>query len=431
MPSIFIEDNPLYHNKVKWVMHIISQYARTSYEYVLVKHQSNISLGSSVGHDIRLDGSFFKKLQNGQTKWKDILPDGPIYKNEHGEDCLLETIFYLVNCIQELNPEPSDLDHYGRFRYKDSLQYHYGIIETNFVGQLIDQLIERYPILTEGKGRPQYPVQIFLSHDIDLLHAGWKVETYLALKDFNWKVLVKVVRDILLRKPFYNNIDQVMALDNASGFKSCFYWLPAYGKDANGIMNADYSLKDLDEMSRKVLESGFECGIHKSSFPTSFAEEMSRLPFKVEHNRYHFLKFQTHKAWKEIEAAGLKTDASLGFAEHIGFRNSYGLPFVPFDMGNDRPYSFVEIPLHMMDVTLFQYMELDKTDIFNKVKSFFNKNEKNCVISVLWHNNELTEYRHLESFQTYKQLFSELGLSKISYKRVDDLFSEYILVSMH
>jgi hypothetical protein len=94
MPSIFIEDNPLYHNKVKWVMQIISQYAHTSYEYVLDKNQSNISVGSSTAYDIKKDDSFIEKLKNGRTKWKEILPDGPIYKNECGEESLLETIFY-------------------------------------------------------------------------------------------------------------------------------------------------------------------------------------------------------------------------------------------------------------------------------------------------------------------------------------------------
>lgn len=406
MPTVFIENNPLFYNKVKWVIEIIGQYSHTSYDFVYDKSLSDLSVGCSGDHDINVEFSFFRKLEKGQTKWRDILPNGPIYKSESDEDCLLETIFYLVNCIQELKPEPSELDHFGRFKYLASLQHHYGIIETNFVGELIDLLIERYPILTDGNGKPQYPTQIFLSHDIDLIHAGWKVEAYLALKDFNWKVLVKVAKDIFLRKPFYNNIDQVMALDNAHGFKSCFYWLPAYGKDTNGIMNADYSLDELGELSKKVLDRGFECGIHKSSFPTSFAEEIDRLSFKAEHNRYHFLKFQVHDTWKEIEAAGLKTDASLGFAEHIGFRNSYGLPFVPFDMENDRPYNFVEIPLHMMDVTLFQYMKLNKMDALEKVKSFILHNEKNSVISVLWHNNELTDYMHLGSKKIYIDLIN-------------------------
>ena len=425
MPKIFIEQNPLYYNKVKWVLNIISQYTKITYDFISEESQSDISIGTAIEFDIQVDIPFFQKLEKRQTHWKQILPDGPIYKNEKGERCILETIFYLVNCIQELNQEKSDADHWGRFKYTASLQYHYGIIEQNFVAGLIDGLIERFPIFMNGKGKPSNPSRVFLSHDIDLLHSGWKIEGYLALKNLDWKNLYKVPVDILLKRPFYNNIDQVMKLDKMVGGISCFYWLPACGKDENGIMNADYSINSLIKMSTKVAEQGFTNGIHKSSFPTTFSLEMSKFPFQVEHNRYHFLKFQTHKAWKEIEAAGLKTDASLGFAEHIGFRNSYGLPFVPFDLDNDRPFSFVEIPLLVMDVTLFNYMELKGAEALKKVQDFIYNNSHNCVLSFLWHNNQITEYVHHESANTYKNLLEHLKHQQLRFTLPGDLYDQY------
>ncbi|MBK6668110.1 MAG: hypothetical protein IPG48_18750 [Saprospiraceae bacterium] len=151
------------------------------------------------------------------------------------------------------------------------------------------------------------------------------------------------------------------------------------------------------------------------SFPTTFSEEMSKFPSEVAHNRYHFLKFETHKAWKEIESAGLKTDGSLGFAEHIGFRNSYGLPFVPYDMENDRPYTFLEIPLHVMDGTLTQYMGLESEEAFIRIKKFLKQNEHNSILSILWHNNEFTEYTH----KSMKFMYIDV-LEYINYLKIDD-----------
>ena len=341
MPKVYIAQNQLFHNKIKWVLTIISQYNHLSYVFVDQAEHANISIGIGSSYEINQEWGVFQKFEMGYTHWKQILPNGPIYKNEKGDPCILETIFYLVNCIQELNIDVADTDQWGRFKYTSSLQFHYGIIERNFVAELIDELIVRFPILSSGTGTPKFPAQVFLSHDIDLVRSGWKIEGYLALQRYDWKTLLKLLRDMVLVKPFYNNIDQLISLNQEYGMSPCFYWLPAYGKDQNGIMNADYNIDDLVALSSKVALAGLENGIHKSSFPTSFSEEMSRFPYQVEHNRYHFLKFHTHQAWKEIEAAGLKTDASLGFAEHIGFRNSYGLPFVPFDMENDRPFSFV------------------------------------------------------------------------------------------
>lgn len=163
-------------------------------------------------------------------------------------------------------------------------------------------------------------------------------------------------------------------------------FLPSKGKDKNGIMNADYSNTDLDRLCKLVKKNGNEFGLHKSSFESSFSEEMSRFTDNEAHNRFHYLKFQTHKAWKEIEPAGLKTDAGFGFAEHIGLRNSYGLPFVPFDMEHDKAYNYVEIPLNVMDVTLTQYTDLDAQKISNKLQSFFLMKKENAICSILIHN---------------------------------------------
>ena len=396
-------------------MDLMADYAQVKYLYVNESTDAAISIGAGEEFDIQVYPLFFKKITQGDHHWKKILPSSPIYTDEHGRECFLETIFYLVNCIQEINPQKADLDHWGRYKYTASLQHHYGIIEQNYVATLMDTLIEKHPSLAVGKGKPTNASRVILSHDIDLLLTGWKVEAYLAWTRRDWKTLAKVVKDFALGKPFYNNIDQIIELDKKYGFTSIFYWLPMRGKDANGIMNADYGIDELVKMCAKTDANGCVNGIHKSSFPTTFSEEMSKFPSEVAHNRYHFLKFETHKAWKEIESAGLKTDGSLGFAEHIGFRNSYGLPFVPYDMENDRPYTFLEIPLHVMDGTLTQYMGLESEEAFIRIKKFLKQNEHNSILSILWHNNEFTEYTH----KSMKFMYIDV-LEYINYLKIDD-----------
>lgn len=401
MVKVYIQNDPLFFNKVKWVMNLIGQYADTAYHYVFEEIHSDISIGSDTKYDIKIDLTFFNRLENGDTRWKSILPNGSLYYDKNGKVCTIESIFYLVNCIQELNLETSDLDQYGRFKYSASLQKHYGIAEQNLVGQIIDKLIDQYPLLANKNGKPKFKSQFYLSHDIDILHSGWKIEAYLAAKKLDFKLFTRVLLDKLNGKPFYNNIEEILSLESGYDIQSCFYFLPAQGKDKNGIMNADYSISDLNNLCKLVQKNGNEFGLHKSSFDSSFREEMALFTDKVEQNRYHYLKFQTHKAWKEINAAGLKTDASLGFAEHIGFRNSYGLPFTPFDMENDKPFSFVEIPLHIMDVTLSKYMQLSKDVIFENIKHFIESQKFNSVISLLWHNNMMTTFRNRSFLDLY------------------------------
>jgi hypothetical protein len=420
MVKLFIEKNSLFYHKVKWVMTLISQYARVSYVHVDERLSADITIGSELTDDIKIDKDFFVKILNGHTYWQQILSTGPVYISKNGSDGIIETIFYLVNCLQEIKPKTEDLDHWGRFKYKASLQHHYGIIEENFVGKLIDRLIHKFPILNQHRGLPRYPSKYFITHDIDIINGGWKVEGYFALKSWNIPILIKVLKDKFWGKPFYNNIEEVLSLDDSYGVKACYYLLPKSGKDAQGIMNADYSIDDLRKMTEQVQDRGHDIGIHKSSFKSTFDEESKAFPTKVEHNRYHFLKFQTHDAWKEIESAGIRTDSSLGFAEHIGFRNSYGLPFTPFDMENDRPFSFFEIPLHVMDVTLFQYMGMGTEDAFSKFESFVLRNFDQCTISLLWHNNTLSNYSAPYS-SFYNRILRWLGNQNLSVTQVNKI----------
>ena len=58
--------------------------------------------------------------------------------------------------------------------------------------------------------------------------------------------------------------------------------------------------------------------------------------------------------YREVEEAGLKLDTSLGFTEQWGFRNSYGLPFMPYDQERERVLKIVEAPLHVMDRTFYR-----------------------------------------------------------------------------
>lgn len=421
-PKIYIEPNSLFYNKVKWVMTLVSQYAGLNYNFIHDKINADLRIGFSDVCEIRVDPIFFDKINQGHTSWREVLPDGPVYINRHGVPGWIETIFYYVNCIQELNLQSEDEDHWGRFRYDRSVQFQYGIIEKNLIGEIIEkELLSIFPVLGDINKAAKKDHRFFLSHDIDLIYSGWKVEGYLSVKNKNIPLLIRVLKDIILKKHFYNNIADILKKEKQHNITSFFYWIVNYGKDNHGILNADYTMEDVIQNSSLCLYNG----LHKSTFESSFKEEAKVAPFEVHHNRYHFLKFQTHKAWKAIEAAGLKTDASLGFAEHIGFRNSYGLPFTPFDMENDRPYGFVEIPLNVMDGTITQYMGIRQEDALNCIQNFIDDQSVPVLISILWHNNELTDYFYRGMNRVYWQIAEVIKKRGGRLIMPDEIFNQY------
>jgi hypothetical protein len=61
----------------------------------------------------------------------------------------------------------------------------------------------------------------------------------------------------------------------------------------------------------------------------------------------------------------------LGFAEHYGFRNSYGKAFQPFDISSNKPFDFVEAPLNFMDTTFHQYIKMPSSKIGDIIIEFY------------------------------------------------------------
>ena len=81
-------------------MDLMADYAQVKYLYVNESTDAAISIGAGKEFEIQVDPLFFKKITQGDHHWKKILPSSPIYTDEHGRECFLETIFYLVNRIQ-------------------------------------------------------------------------------------------------------------------------------------------------------------------------------------------------------------------------------------------------------------------------------------------------------------------------------------------
>jgi len=78
---------------------------------------------------------------------------------------------------------------------------------------------------------------------------------------------------------------------------------------------------------------------------------------KIVGYRNHYLKFKVPETWGLPKEAGFKYDTTLGYADCVGFRNGMCHPFKPFDLNINSYINILEIPLIIMDRTLFDYMK--------------------------------------------------------------------------
>jgi len=314
----------------------------------------------------------------------------------------------MVNCIQELNLNINSTDNYGRYKYESSYQYRLENIDQNLVQKEIDELCIRWNITPVNEKST-----FFISHDIDTIYGSFLQDGFWALKKLRIDIILNLIILEISKNPQWRNIDKIIKLNNEYDIRSTYFWLVNKGKGYQNIKNADYELINEKDLLNKVEDSKSINGLHKSCSKMTIDEELNKGNLETKLNRYHFLKFKTHEDWNKISESKLDFDCSLGFAEHYGFRNSYGKAFQPFDVINNKPYNFIEAPLHFMDGTFHKYMKINSKDIAKTIIDFYENNPTNCDFSLLWHNTYFTNYKYGSFLQVYKNIIEYIFENKI------------------
>lgn len=270
--------------------------------------------------------------------------------------------------------------------------------------------------IVESGQKFEYPgsrsFAVCLTHDIDSLSPGRKdlvLQTYQSLKSGRLLDGFKTPFSTAVKKwNRLRNFPEIMALEEQYGAVSTFFFLTA---DAD-INRIDYKITDVRDDLRSILKNGWEVGLHTGYYsyddPAKIAVEKLRLEKAISRRvkgcRNHFLRFKTPDSWKILSEAGFEYDTTFGYADCVGFRNGMCHPFRPYDLEADREINLIEIPLTIMDGTLFEYMRLDDMTALSLTKTLIDTVEKyRGVITILWHNTYMvgTKLKFYEQILKY------------------------------
>lgn len=334
----------------------------------------------------------------------------------------IASAFQMVNALQEY--EAPDYDELNRYQYNTSYQKRLGNVCDNLVQLCFDSI-------TRKLGLPirQTPARFFLSHDIDIVYGAILEDGNNVIRKGRFDLFLKMLFNVAMARPDWLNMDKIMALESEYDCKSIFFWIVNKGRINKREENADYAFqsRSIQRQFKGVAAQGFENGLHKSISAESFREELTKFGHAAYANRYHFLKFRLPEAWYDIEAAGLKLDASLGFSAEMGLRNSYALPFSPYNFRERRPFHFVEAPLHVMDRTFFQYKKQTPAEARDAILDFFERNRTNSVLSVLWHNNFFTDFKFKGYLALYKDILAYISENKLRTISAREITQHYTI----
>jgi hypothetical protein len=382
---------------------------KTDFEIIISDDKSVPSVGASSENTFQLSEHFLN--QNLSTE---KLNREGLFESENGTPDYIATAFFFITSLQEYNDNNPDA--IGRFQYKNSYQSRFNNVKENRVQYCFDKIAStlRLPSHSEKSS-------FFLSHDIDSVYGSILEDGFNVLKQGRIDKFFGFLFNVAAGKPEWLNMDRIMKIESEYDCRSTFFWIMNKG-GAKSLKNADYNFHSpaIQRHFENTGKNGFENGIHKSLSAETLNDEIKKYGTMPLSNRYHYLNFRLPDGYNSLDRSGLKMDASLGFSEQMGFRNSYGLPFNPFDFQNKKPYSFIEVPLHVMDRTFFN-KKMSAKAAEKEILDFFENNKTNCVLSILWHNNFFTDFKYkgyLSLYKTILQYIKDNNFASISQQEI-------------
>jgi hypothetical protein len=356
---------------------------------------------------------------------------------------ILKCVFYLLSGYQEYANQSSK-DALSRFSFTDSIQHKLGCTAKPIVNYYFQSIVEALEIFCAKNQITFQREKLFenfgfqLSHDIDVVdlytynYVVYKIKEIVGLRKsklsfgLNSKLFVKGLlkyAGISKRDNPHWNFDYLLRLEDRHRLKSIFFFLD------QGVKNSDaahaFEEQRIVDLFSTLKAGGHEIGFHGPVRSVTDAEIMKTSLKRLEAAAGSSIKGsrQHRLLWKHPETAkiqqqnGFRYDSTLGFAAHEGFRNSYCYPFKLYDFEADRIINMWEVPLMVMDSTLFSYQRYSVAKAFSACEGLVEEVQKfGGVFTLLWHNSFFDE-------DTYPGVtkFYETLLQRISEKEPENI----------
>jgi hypothetical protein len=209
---------------------------------------------------------------------------------------------------------------------------------------------------------------VVCSHDIDFYHTSKGSTLFRLLKNLgvsvriyrSWSFLKSnsvMILELLGGKRIGDYLPALLKAIQQADFHSTFFVVARHGhrRDPNYRLSEISSL--LSEAERKgcsvCVHGSYTSVLGEGSLGAEVTALENLLGKKPLGSRQHWLRFDTHeKLFAAVENSALIFDSTLGFPDVVGFRNGASFAFPPYNFREERPCTFLEIPLVLMDGSL-------------------------------------------------------------------------------
>ena len=310
-------------------------------------------------------------------------------KGDNLLDVIASTFFWLVGWQEHTTAER---DRHGRFPYAASLQAELDCSMKPLVdvyrAWLGEQLTERgvtvHPRTWNGKSWA-----VALTHDIDFIETRKRSR----LKSFVLGRLGKAFGSLGRDDPKRAAMYRIKAAEVARRVTATYFLKGGASTKEDVAYRLDTPW--LREFMAGLRTNGFEIGLHPSyaayDHPGLLQQELGELTKAIGRTpqsiRTHFLRWVEPSTPRLLEQHAFCVDSTLGFSKHEGFRRATCHPFRLFDLIENRPLDVWEMPLAIMDATLFAHRGLSADAATKQIQVVFKATKRvgGCAV-LLWHN---------------------------------------------
>jgi hypothetical protein len=320
-------------------------------------------------------------------------------------DVLSATVLMLARAEELV---PGARDDWGRFPAAESVLGRAGALERPIVDEYGAALAQALDELLPSFTPEPRSVRFHLSHDVDEVGVPFRLRQSLghALRRAS---IAATVRDLVAcvspaRPALLFALGELVRAALDRGVRTAVYF-KASEKTAfdSGYQLAHPKVGAVVEWLR---DAGVELGVHPSHFtlgaPARLADEVAALREvlgeSVLGGRQHHLRWRP-ESWLDWENNRLRYDGSVGFADHVGFRAGTAVPYKPWLLWLDREATLLEIPLVVMDTTLFRYQKLSVNEVRDTLTRLLGAcRSVGGVFTLLWHNTSFVDPSDVELY---------------------------------
>jgi hypothetical protein len=336
--------------------------------------------------------------------------------NEDCLDCsvdLLTSIVLTLARFEETFPGPRD--EHGRFGAFVGIAWRNNFLHRPIVDEYGLAFAEALSALLPGWQPQRGRLEVSLGHDVDEIGIPFSFRSTMG-HTLRRGHPIATVRDLAARctgtdTTYQRQLRRLVQDALARGLHPAIYWKAS----GPGPHDAGYDPRDrpIQQLISSFRSAGLEMGMHLSyeTFQSveRFQMEVSALRDLLGEQklggRQDYLRWSP-RCWIQWDSLDLAYDASVGFADQIGFRAGTCYPFRPWLLSENRQARLIEIPLLATDSALFGYLKLSPEQALKHLLDLLARCKAvGGVFALVWHN---TTMLHSARAATYRNLLEAL-----------------------